>query len=69
MAGMRSIHKALGKFPCRKCINKAFGVHLVPNDIRYFDYHEKCTSCGEACNIVADITLTGRAKLLAKRAH
>lgn len=69
MASLRSIRRKLGKYPCRKCINEHYLVHLVPDDLRYFNYQEKCTSCGKAGNIVAEVTMGGRMKLLGKRFH
>lgn len=53
---------------CRRCINRRYRSSLRPEDCEYWSYMAKCSACGEICNIVDDLTPTGRWKLwFAKR--
>lgn len=49
---------------CRKCINKTYNLKLEPVDCVYLPYQHTCMVCREHKNIVADIVLLKRYKLL-----
>lgn len=49
---------------CRECINGQYGLRLNRSDCIYLIYPTECSCCGQVRNIVADITLWGRCKIL-----
>lgn len=66
MANMNTIHKALGNNVCRRCIVKYYKVNLQPEDCRYAMYPDLCSHCGVIHNIVIDLNLSGKRKLMFK---
>ncbi len=61
---MNKIIKYLGLHPCRRCINKHFGVKLQPSDCYYYQFPETCTSCGQVHHIVTGLKPSGWFKML-----
>ncbi len=49
---------------CRRCINRYYGISLTPDDCKYRYYTGKCLACLRPRNIVMDVKLSGRVKLL-----
>lgn len=68
MANMSNIRDALGNAPCRRCINNYFDVYLQPKDCKYYPHEYTCTNCHWPRHVVRDLTITGKAKMLPKRA-
>lgn len=66
MATMRSIRRRYGGFICRRCLNKAYHMHLKPSDCDYDYYPHECRRCGETQNIVIRVRLRKRLLLLLK---
>ena len=66
MKNMARIHKDLGTNVCRNCINKKYKAKLLPENCEYFYYPVECSSCGQAANVVTELRLTGKLKMLFK---
>ena len=70
MAMHRRIQDKNGRYICRSCINRLYGVRLKTSDCRsWLPYPQQCPCCGERRSIVIDLRLSGRLKLLGKRPH
>lgn len=63
MLSAKRIKRRFGGDICRDCINRTCHVRLDPEDCIY-GYLYTCPCCGEVRNIVANLTLVGRLKLL-----
>lgn len=48
---------------CRDCINQSYRLTLARRDCVYLPYPERCSSCGEVRNIVAEVSRRKRWKL------
>lgn len=48
---------------CRACINEQLGLSLSREDCQYWQYPGKCSSCGQVCNIVADLVFWQKVRL------
>ena len=60
------IKKELGSL-CRDCLNRKYGIGLVPEDCRYFAYPTGCASCGKVKNIVVGIDFSKRMQIRFRR--
>ena len=65
MLSMRPIERRFGRPICRRCINKTYHVRLIKADCVY-GYLYNCPVCNEDRNIVVDLRLTGKLKMLFK---
>ena len=53
---------------CRRCINKEYDVELQPSDCIYaFPFPLRCSRCGEQRNIVGDLRISGKVKMILRR--
>lgn len=66
MKSMAHIHKDLGPNVCRNCINKKYKATLLPENCEYNYYPAECSSCGLKANIVTELHLIGKLKMLLK---
>lgn len=66
MTTLRQIHNDLGPNLCRACINEEYGTNLTRKECLYSNYQYKCSCCGELRNIVANISIKAKIKLLLK---
>ena len=51
---------------CRDCLNRKLGTSLEPKDCMYDLYPHVCSSCGQLRNIVVDLAIKTKMKLLFK---
>lgn len=58
--------RAFGKC-CRSCINREFRLNFQSSDCIYMDFPYECNKCREQKNIVRDIRILSRIKLLGGR--
>lgn len=49
---------------CRSCINKEMHLNLQPQDCTYLRFQHVCKCCGEVKNIVREVNIRSRYKLL-----
>ena len=66
MVNMDRIRRELGESVCRRCISGFYRVDLQPEDCWYATYPHPCDHCGQIHNIVVDLKLSGKRKLLFK---
>lgn len=66
MLTMNRIRTKYGGNLCRRCINEAYQVQLQTNDCWYEYYPHVCPRCGEIHNIVNDLKLSAKLRLLLK---
>lgn len=65
MVNMERIKREFGIPICRRCINEEYHAALTPKDCVYGNpFPHKCPRCGETRNIVTDLNLSGKWKLL-----
>ena len=65
MFSEKEIKAQYGTLICRRCLNKFYGVKLLPKDCLY-EYHYVCPGCGEEHHIVSGLKLSGKFKTLLK---
>ena len=68
MEHYRQIVQQYGGCLCRRCLNRELSAALRPRDCKYgYPLPALCPGCGEQRNIVTDLRVTGRLKLLVRR--
>ena len=65
MFNPNKIKERYGALICRRCLNKKYKVHLIPDDCIY-EYRYVCPRCREMHNIVSDLRFSGKMKMLLK---
>ena len=55
--------EGMGKY-CRECLNRKYHLSLATKDCEYIYYPRECRRCGEMKNIVSDVKMLSRWKLL-----
>lgn len=65
MISTKPIEERYGRPICRRCINKAYHVKLIPEDCVY-GYVYSCPVCNENRNIVVGFRKTGKVKMFFK---
>ena len=66
MKNMARIHRDLGSNVCRNCINNKYKATLKPENCEYYYYPAECSSCGQKANVVTELRLVGKLKMLFK---
>lgn len=66
MLTMNKIRTKYGGNLCRRCVNEAYHVQLRSHDCWYEYYPHVCPRCGEIHNIVNDLKLSAKLRLLLK---
>lgn len=59
--------EALDDGYCRNCLNRLYGLSLVPSNCLYNAFPDECSCCKKVSNIVVKLRNSGRIKLM--KAH
>ena len=67
MGSFANVKRKYESMICRRCINEEFSAALTPNDCIYgYPFPMNCNCCKEMRNIVTNLRLSGKIKLLFK---
>ena len=65
MLSAKRIRYDYGGYICRSCLNREYGVHLIPRDCQYQLDH-RCAQCKGFKNLVVGFKSAGHLKMLFK---